>query len=91
MQTGGYIQYDTQEERDMLCPTCVGRKYAPYRVYDDRGKVLQGCVDVFHTDHLVTPSESSRWHNRPAAKAIRARSKAFMLGKGSQVGALVLA
>jgi hypothetical protein len=54
------------------CPICTRSIYSPYRVYDDRGHVIQGCVDKSHTGHLVTPSESARWHHRPEAKQIRA-------------------
>lgn len=57
------------------CPICGKAPSAPVRVFDG-GKVVQGCVDHFHTGHLVTPSESSFWHNRPEAKKIRAAIKA---------------
>jgi hypothetical protein len=53
------------------CPTCTRSAGAPFRTYDARGKVVRGCVDAFHTGHLVTPSESARWHHRPEAEAIR--------------------
>jgi hypothetical protein len=64
------------------CNTCGRDASAPYRVYDARGKCTAGCVDDFHTGHLVTPSESSRWHNRPDAKKIRAALKRGQSGKG---------
>jgi len=60
------------------CNTCCNPVDQPYRVYDERGKVLQGCVDACHTGELVTPSESSFWHNRPEAKKIRASWKRFI-------------
>lgn len=53
------------------CPTCTRSKYAPYRVYDQRGHVVQGCIDDFHTDHLTPLSECNRWHNRKEAKQMR--------------------
>jgi hypothetical protein len=58
-----------------VCTTCGRPAGSPYRVFDKHGKVLQGCIDDFHTGHLVTPSESSRWHNRPEAKKHRASIK----------------
>ncbi len=70
------------DEKMSVCNTCGKTAGAPYRVYDVRGKVVQGCVDDFHTGHLVTPSESSFWHNRPAAKKIRAALKRGQSGKG---------
>ena len=60
------------------CNGCGRDSGSPYRVYDAYGKVINGCVDAFHTGHLVTPSESSFWHNRPAAKKIRADMKKFI-------------
>lgn len=64
------------------CNICGRSADNPTRVYDARGKVIQGCVDAFHTGHLVTPSESAHWHNRPAAKKIRAEIKKGQMGKG---------
>lgn len=63
------------------CPTCTRRACDPFRRYDKTGRVLYGCVDAFHTGHLVTPSESARWHNRPQAKKIRAGLLAFLTKK----------
>lgn len=57
------------------CPICGKGPSTPARTYY-QGKVAAGCVDHFHTGHLVTPSESSFWHNRPEAKKIRAAIKA---------------
>jgi len=56
------------------CNICGKAPGAPYRVYDARGKVISGCIGDAHTGHIVTPSESSAWHNRPEAKAYRAAS-----------------
>jgi len=64
------------------CPTCTRSVYSPYRQYDSHGKVLGGCVDECHTPHLLTISESTRWHNRPEAKQIRKRLKRGRMGKG---------
>lgn len=58
------------------CPICNRDAPSPARVYDASGKVLHGCVDHFHTGHLMTPSESAMWHARPAARKIRAAMKA---------------
>ncbi len=57
------------------CNTCTNDERRPYRVYDERGKVITGCVDACHTDHLI--GESARWHNRPEAKQIRKQLKSF--------------
>jgi len=59
------------------CNTCTRGAASPFRVYDERGRVVEGCVDDFHTGHLVTPSESARWHNRSEAKAIRRSTAKF--------------
>ena len=62
------------------CPTCCRAPAQPFRVYDAAGKALYGCVDHFHTGHLVTPSASAMWHARPEAKKLRAASKAGRMG-----------
>jgi hypothetical protein len=54
------------------CPTCTRPAGAPYRRHDARGIVVEGCVDAHHTAWLVRPSESARWHDREAARGIRA-------------------
>lgn len=62
------------------CPTCCRPASSPFRVHDASGKVTQGCVDHFHSGHLVTPSASAAWHARPEAKRIRAQSRAMRDG-----------
>lgn len=62
---------------DEICPTCGHKVTDPYRVYAG-DKITAGCVDKSHTGQLVTPSQSSAWHNRPEAKKIRAASAAFL-------------
>lgn len=57
------------------CNICCRPAYSPFRVYDERGKVVMGCVGDAHTGQLITPSESARWHARPEAKKLRARIK----------------
>jgi len=57
------------------CPTCCKAPDAPFRVYSPEGKIINGCVDHFHEGHLVSPSQSSAWHHRKEAKAIRAASR----------------
>jgi len=68
---GNFCRLDPYLTEQQTCNTCGRQAWSPYRVYDERGKVLQGCVDEFHSGHLVTPSESSHWHNRKEAKKIR--------------------
>lgn len=65
----------TRRQNPDTCPTCVRPASDPYRSYDSRGKVVSGCVDDFHTGHLVTPSESSMWHNSKAAKKLRTANR----------------
>ena len=60
---------------DAICNTCVKPADSPYRRYDNNGYVIEGCIDAIHTGHLVTPSASSMWHNRPEAKKWRAETK----------------
>lgn len=55
-----------------ICTLCFKDIFVPYRVYSEQGRVIEGCVGEGHTDRLVTPSESSRWHYRSEAKKIRA-------------------
>lgn len=59
----------------MICNTCVRPASNPFRVYDERGRVIMGCVDECHTGHLATPSESARWHARPEAKKLRTANR----------------
>lgn len=66
------------------CPSCTRAAAAPYRVYDARGKVVNGCIDHFHTGYLQTPSESAKWHNRPVAK-MRAEEKVARHGGVSEL------
>lgn len=56
----------------MNCNTCGRPDHSPFRVFDDRGKIVLGCIDAAHDGRLVTPSESARWHSRPEAKKHRA-------------------
>lgn len=65
----------------MTCNTCVQPVWKPFRVYDERGKVVLGCVDASHDGQLVTPSESARWHARPEAKRIRAAERRRLRGR----------
>ena len=60
------------------CNICCRALSDPYRQYDERGKVTEGCVDACHTHHLVVPSESAWWHDRPEARKIR---KALAFGR----------
>lgn len=67
-----------------ICGTCGRRANDPFRSYDQNGKIVHGCIDDTHTGHLVTPSASSAWHNRPEAKKHRAAIKKHLgsLGRG---------
>lgn len=60
----------------MTCTTCNCPVTSPWRNFDARGHVVNGCVDSSHTGQLVTPSASADWHNRPDARKIR-RAAAF--------------
>jgi hypothetical protein len=59
------------------CNTCCRPAHSPWRVYNENGKVVHGCIDEFHSGHLVTPSANSAWHNRPVAVKLRQQSKKF--------------
>ena len=59
------------------CNTCGKDARHPWRVYDERGHVLLGCVDGAHDGQLVTPSASATWHNRSEAKEIRRNLRRF--------------
>lgn len=51
------------------CTTCCRSVHSPFRTHDERGKITQGCIDSSHEGHLI--GESSRWHHRPEALAMR--------------------
>lgn len=53
------------------CRTCARPVSSPFRVYDERGKVLSGCVAPDHDGQLTPATESMRWHNRAEARTIR--------------------
>lgn len=57
-----------------LCKTCCRPFYSPFRRYDKRGKVTEGCIDACHGTHLIRPSESARWHDSKLAKDLRRKS-----------------
>ena len=63
------------------CPICTRADHSPYRVYDERGHVIQGCVSAFHDGRLQQLSESARWHGRPVAKAIRTALRRAQTGR----------
>lgn len=56
------------------CPTCCRAPGTPSRHYVG-DSIVSGCVDHFHSGHLVTPSQSASWHYRREAKAIRKVSR----------------
>ena len=84
-QQGKLSQIHEIRQGEARCNTCGRPALAPFRRYAE-GKIVAGCVDDFHTGHLVTPSASSFWHNRLEAKKMRqaqaAKQKA--LGKKSR-------
>ncbi len=44
------------------CPTCTHTAESPYRRYVD-GKIVEGCVDVFHTGAIPKSDQDSiKWH-----------------------------
>ena len=63
---------------NVTCPTCCRAANNPFRVYDDRGRVDIGCVDRFHSDHLIPLTESARWHNRKEAEQTRRSLEKFL-------------
>ena len=65
------IQNSVKSAFVITCRLCCRNLSSPWRVYDERGHVMQGCVSPDHTGHLVPLSESLRWHNRPEAKKLR--------------------
>lgn len=60
--------------RTIKCTTCGRDPGSPYRRSDQRGKIIEGCIDDAHTGHIY--GTSLRWHMRPAAKQLRKESKA---------------
>lgn len=54
----------------ITCPICVRIASAPYRRRNAAGRIVEGCVDAFHTGRLVTQADSA-WHDRPDAREMR--------------------
>lgn len=57
------------------CNTCCRSTHAPYRRRDERGKIVEGCVDACHSEHVY--GADAAWHNRPEARRIRKGLAAF--------------
>ena len=72
------FNYDAMLAGLTQCPTCTRSKYDPFRQYDERGKVIAGCIDDYHTGHLTPISESNAWHSRKSAKQHRAANKGHL-------------
>jgi hypothetical protein len=61
------------------CPLCGRAPNSPgMQARNERGRMVQGCVDEFHTGHVF--GEAARWHNRPEAKKLRATLKTGRMG-----------
>lgn len=82
-QQGKFGQIHEIRQGEARCNTCGRPASAPFRRYAE-GKIVAGCVDDFHTGHLVTPSASSFWHNRPEAKKIRQQRLADRKARGEK-------
>ncbi len=70
----------------LKCTTCGRDAGSPARVYDERGRVVQGCIDSSHEGHLI--AESSRWHHRPEAQAMRRAERDKLRGYAKAARAL---
>lgn len=72
---------------DQTCPTCGRSAFAPYRRIVD-GRIVEGCVDAIHSDHVTPISNSGHWHNRKEAKEIRRAELTHLrdLGKSTSRG-----
>jgi len=57
------------------CSTCGRPVGAPYRRYGPSGRVLEGCVDAFHSGNLLRDSKSAKFHARQEARAIRGETE----------------
>ncbi len=58
------------------CPICTREAAAPARRRDANGRIVEGCVDAFHTGALY--GESRAWHDRPGAVKLRAAELAWL-------------
>ncbi len=83
-QQGKLGQIHEIRQGEARCNTCTQPAGAPFRRYAANGTVLYGCIDDFHTGHLVTPSASSYWHNRPEAKKLRQQRLAERKARGKK-------
>lgn len=53
------------------CRICTRPVASPWRIYDEHGNIINGCVSADHDGHLTTPSASAAWHARKEAKLLR--------------------
>jgi hypothetical protein len=83
-QQGKFGQIHEIRQGEARCNTCGRPASAPFRRHDASGAILYGCIDDFHTGHLVTPSASSFWHNRPDAKKLRRERLAERKARGKK-------
>jgi hypothetical protein len=54
-----------------VCPTCGRSPETPYRVLDQDGSVIHGCVDAIHTAHVDRYTVTGYWHFRKEAIQLR--------------------
>lgn len=66
------------EKATGLCRICGNPAASPFRRYKLDGKVDVGCVAEIHTGHLVVPSESNWWHERPEAQRMRREARRLL-------------
>ncbi len=56
---------------NLTCNTCFRPLDKPFRIHDEGGKIVHGCVAADHTNYLISDSDDCKWHNRPQAAVIR--------------------
>jgi len=43
------------------CSTCGKDAYSPYRHISIDGKIIEGCIDKCHDEHLIPTTNSWQW------------------------------
>lgn len=68
------------------CVVCGCLPAYPPRRWDASGRIIEGCVARAHDNNLY--GASAHWHNRPAARAVRAATRAHERTFGGRFAAV---
>jgi hypothetical protein len=71
------------------CPTCDNPPEGPHYTKDDRGNLVEGCIDSAHHERAGHVGGYPRWYNRPEARQMRKQELAHLqtMQRGPSSGA----